>query len=99
MHAFHILGRGLYRHFQGGYLGMPECNVHLAHCAVYLSLAPKSNEMENAYFAARDDARATLDQPVPLHLRNAETRLLLRAYSCFMACICAIRRRTAASDP
>ncbi len=58
------------------YLGMPECNVHLAHCAVYLSLAPKSNEMENAYFAARDDARATLDQPVPLHLRNAETRLM-----------------------
>ena len=58
------------------YLGMPECNVHLAHCAVYLSLAPKSNEMENAYFAARDDARATLDQHVPLHLRNAETRLM-----------------------
>jgi len=58
------------------FLGMPECNVHLAHCAVYLSLAPKSNEMENAYFAARDDARATLDQPVPLHLRNAETRLM-----------------------
>jgi putative ATPase len=58
------------------YLGMPECNVHLAHAAVYLAIAPKSNAMEAAYFAARDDARKTLDAPVPLHLRNAETRLM-----------------------
>ena len=58
------------------YLGMPECNVHLAHAAVYLALAPKSNAMETAYFAARDDARATLDKAVPIHLRNASTRLM-----------------------
>ena len=58
------------------YLGMPECNVHLAHAAVYLALAPKSNAMETAYFAARDDARKTLDMPVPMHLRNASTKLM-----------------------
>lgn len=58
------------------YLGMPECNVHLAHAAVYLALAPKSNAMETAYFAARDDAKRTLDAPVPIHLRNAPTKLM-----------------------
>lgn len=58
------------------YLGMPECSVHLAHAIVYLALAPKSNALETAYFAARDDARDTLEEPVPLHIRNAPTRLM-----------------------
>ncbi len=58
------------------YLGMPECNVHLAHAITYLALAPKSNALETAYFAARDDARATLETPVPLHLCNAPTKLM-----------------------
>jgi putative ATPase len=58
------------------YLGMPECNVHLTHAVTYLCLAPKSNALETAYFAARDDARATLNEPVPLHIRNAPTSLM-----------------------
>ena len=58
------------------YLGMPECNVHLTHAAVYLALAPKSNSLEVAYLSARKDAIETLDQPVPLHIRNAPTKLM-----------------------
>ena len=57
-------------------LGMPECSVHLTHAAVYLSLAPKSNALYLAYEAARKDALTTLSEPVPLHLRNAPTRLM-----------------------
>lgn len=58
------------------YLGMPECNVHLTHAVVYLALAPKSNALEKAYFAAADDAKKTLEEPVPLHIRNAPTKLM-----------------------
>lgn len=58
------------------YLGMPECNVHLTHAVTYLALAPKSNALEIAYYAARDDAIKTLDEPVPLHIRNAPTKLM-----------------------
>lgn len=58
------------------YLGMPECNVHLSHAVVYLCLAPKSNALEVAYLEAKKDALATLDQPVPLQLRNAPTSLM-----------------------
>ena len=58
------------------FLGMPECNVHLAHAVVYLCLAPKSNSLEVAYNAAKADAIKTLDQPVPLHIRNAPTSLM-----------------------
>ena len=55
---------------------MPECSVHLTEAIIYLSLAPKSNAMETAYFAARDDARQHLQEPVPLHIRNAPTKLM-----------------------
>ncbi len=58
------------------YLGMPECNVHLTHAVVYCALAPKSNALEVAYFAAADDAKKTLEEPVPLHIRNAPTKLM-----------------------
>jgi len=58
------------------YLGMPECNVHLTQAVVYLSLAPKSNAMETAYLSARSDAERMLDEPVPLHIRNAPTQLM-----------------------
>ena len=58
------------------YLGMPECNVHLTHAVVYCALAPKSNALETAYFAAADDAKKTLEEPVPLHIRNAPTKLM-----------------------
>ena len=58
------------------FLGMPECNVHLAHAVIYLSLAPKSNACDAAYNAAAKDAREMIAQPVPLHLRNAPTKLM-----------------------
>ncbi|MCF0246027.1 MAG: replication-associated recombination protein A [Ileibacterium sp.] len=58
------------------YLGMPECSVHLTHAITYLALAPKSNALETAYFAARDAARETMEEPVPLHLCNAPTKLM-----------------------
>ena len=58
------------------FLGMPECNVHLTHAVVFCSLAPKSNALELAYYAAKDDAIKMIDEPVPLHIRNAETSLM-----------------------
>lgn len=58
------------------FIGMPECSVHLTEAVVYMALAPKSNAMETAYFAARDDARQHLQEPVPLHIRNAPTQLM-----------------------
>ncbi|MGM9947139.1 replication-associated recombination protein A [Floccifex sp.] len=58
------------------FLGVPECNVHLTHAVVYLSLAPKSNALETAYMAAKEDALTTLELPVPLHIRNAPTKLM-----------------------
>ena len=58
------------------YLGMPECNVHLTQAAVYLSVTPKSNALYMAYEHARKDAQSTLADGVPLHLRNAPTKLM-----------------------
>ncbi len=58
------------------FIGVPECNVHLTEAAVYMSVAPKSNAMETAYNAARDDAMKMLDESVPLVIRNAPTRLM-----------------------
>lgn len=58
------------------FIGMPECNVHLAHAVIYLSLAPKSNAVEMAYYAAAKDAKEQLSEPVPLHIRNAPTALM-----------------------
>ena len=57
-------------------LGVPECNVHLTEIVVYLSLAPKSNAMEVAYDNAAADAQRMMAEPVPLHIRNAPTRLM-----------------------
>ncbi len=58
------------------FLGMPECSVHLTHAVVFCSLAPKSNSLEAAYMSAAEDARNMLDEPVPLHIRNAPTKLM-----------------------
>ena len=58
------------------FLGMPECSVNLTHAVIYLSMAPKSNAMELAYNEARDDARQHLNEPGPLQIRNAPTRLM-----------------------
>ncbi len=58
------------------FIGMPECSVHLTQAVTYLSLAPKSNAMEVAYNAAREDAVKMLAEPVPLVIRNAPTKLM-----------------------
>ncbi len=56
--------------------GMPECDVNLAHTVIYLSMAPKSNAAYRAVLKVREEAKRTLSQPVPLHLRNAVTDLM-----------------------
>lgn len=56
-------------------IGMPEGYLPLTEATLYLALAPKSNSALTAYTAALEDVRATLNQPVPLHLRNAVTAL------------------------
>lgn len=58
------------------YLGMPECSVHLTHAVVFCSLAPKSNALYTAYESAAKDAKEMLDEPVPLQIRNAPTKLM-----------------------
>jgi putative ATPase len=58
------------------FLGMPEGNTALAQAVVYLATAPKSNAIYSAYDRAADDARNGPTEPVPLHLRNAPTRLM-----------------------
>jgi putative ATPase len=58
------------------FLGMPEGNTALAQCVTYLAAAPKSNAVYKAYGAAARDALSDVAAPVPLHLRNAPTKLM-----------------------
>src|SRR3989344_2396793 len=58
------------------FLGMPECNVILAQVAVYLAKCKKSNDLYTAYLKVQQDVKNTMDEPVPLHLRNAPTKLM-----------------------
>jgi putative ATPase len=58
------------------FVGPPEGNLALAQAAVYLSLAPKSNALHTGYGAVVKDLEETRAEPVPLHLRNAETGLM-----------------------
>jgi len=58
------------------FLGMPEANTALAQAVIYLSAAPKSNAAYIAYGKAARDATRDVASPVPLHLRNAPTRLM-----------------------
>ncbi|HEU4965859.1 MAG TPA: replication-associated recombination protein A [Candidatus Saccharimonadales bacterium] len=57
-------------------IGMPECQYNLFHCATVLAKAPKSRTVANAMSAALAAAREYPDLPVPLHLRNAPTKLM-----------------------
>jgi putative ATPase len=58
------------------FIGMPEGNTALAQAAIYLATAPKSNAVYTAYSRAAEDAHGDVAEPVPLHLRNAPTRLM-----------------------
>jgi putative ATPase len=57
-------------------LGSPEGELALAQAVVYLACAPKSNAVYMAYKAALDDARQSGSLGVPVHLRNAPTKLM-----------------------
>lgn len=57
-------------------VGLPECQINLAHVAVYLALAPKNNSTYTGLINAKKDVQETLNEPVPLHLRNAVTELM-----------------------
>ncbi len=58
------------------FIGMPECNVHLTEAVIYLSLAPKSNAVYKATLKAEADVKHSINEPVPLQLRNAPTKLM-----------------------
>ena len=58
------------------FIGMPEGNTALAQAAIYLATAPKSNAVYAAYSRAAADAHQDVAEPVPLHLRNAPTKLM-----------------------
>jgi len=57
------------------FIGLPEALFPLTEAALYLARAPKSNSVGSAYGAAREAIQRTGNLPVPLHLRNAPTRL------------------------
>ncbi|MFA5169724.1 MAG: replication-associated recombination protein A [Candidatus Paceibacterota bacterium] len=58
------------------FIGYPECNVILAQAVIYMSKCKKSNELYIAYGKAADDVRKYGNLPVPLHLRNAVSKLM-----------------------
>lgn len=60
------------------FVGLPEAKLALTQATIYLSLAPKSNSVIEAYIAAQRDALNTEREPVPLHLRNAATSFMKR---------------------
>jgi len=58
------------------FLGMPECSIALAQAVVYLAKAPKSNNLYSAYQKVQKDIEELPRESVPLHLRNAPTKLM-----------------------
>jgi len=58
------------------YLGMPECNLALAQAVEYLARAPKSRSLDSAWSAIMKDIIEEPNAPVPMHLRNAPTKLM-----------------------
>ena len=56
--------------------GLPECGVNLAHCVIYLAKSPKSIAAYLAFNRASQEVRESGNLPVPLHLRNAPTKLM-----------------------
>ncbi|MGJ4065090.1 replication-associated recombination protein A [Limosilactobacillus mucosae] len=58
------------------FLGMPECNVHLTECVIYLATTPKSNAVYEATQKVVDDVKNTANEPVPLQIRNGTTKLM-----------------------
>ncbi|MDI3526913.1 MAG: putative ATPase [Tenuifilum sp.] len=57
-------------------IGMPEARIILSEATIYLATSPKSNSAYDAIKAAQSIVKKTGNQPVPLHLRNAPTKLM-----------------------
>lgn len=57
-------------------IGLPECQINLAHCTAFLATQKKSRRSYEAYFKALGDVKAFGSLPIPLHLRNAPTKLM-----------------------
>jgi len=57
-------------------IGMPECGVNLAHCVAYLAKSPKSIAAYQAYNLVKEEIETSGNLPVPLHIRNAPTKLM-----------------------
>ncbi|MDD5039923.1 MAG: replication-associated recombination protein A [Patescibacteria group bacterium] len=57
-------------------IGYPECQINLGHGVVYLAKAPKDNSAYKGLMAAKQDVKDSMNEPVPLHLRNAVTDLM-----------------------
>lgn len=58
------------------FVGLPEAQLNLAQAVTYLATAPKSNASYAALMEAKEDVSKTLNEAVPLHLRNAPTPLM-----------------------
>jgi putative ATPase len=58
------------------FIGLPEGKLALAQCVIYLAAAPKSNAVYTAYGSVAQDVADTRNDPVPLHIRNAPTKLM-----------------------
>src|SRR5437773_11083424 len=58
------------------FIGLPEGKLALDQCVIYLAATPKSNSVYTAYDAVVSDVENTRNDPVPLHIRNAPTRLM-----------------------
>jgi putative ATPase len=72
----HALSLAVAAHQACKEIGMPECNLALAECVAYLARAPKSNDLYTAYTKAAEDVHTHGNLPVPLHIRNASTKLM-----------------------
>lgn len=57
-------------------VGLPECALNLSEAVVYLSISPKSNRIYTAMGNAQDAVKETMNEPVPLHLRNPVTSMM-----------------------
>lgn len=57
-------------------IGLPECQINLAHGVTYLALAKKDRSSYQAYFQALDDVRRFGNLPIPMEIRNAPTKLM-----------------------
>ncbi len=57
-------------------IGLPEAQINLAHGVAYLCQCPKNRDSYNAYFKALEDVKKYGNLPIPMHIRNAPTKLM-----------------------